>query len=180
MKSRKMLVLLYPKVSIPETMPLNWGMPIFAPSPKMRIFQAFQLQHCSHSCFRFLRDRWNAMMWTSSWQEALGRHSEVGGADGPPSRIMNWLCMSTLVRYHRIWSLCVWHVWINSCVKVRIKVHIPAIYPYPYHDPYPAIVDSVWTLEDEHPSIPAVFWNLGGSSDDHPLGCHLHELQASI
>ena len=180
MKSRKMLVLLYPKVSIPETMPLNWGMPIFAPSPKMRIFQAFQLQHCSHSCFRFLRDRWNAMMWTSSWQEALGRHSEVGGADGPPSRIMNWLCMSTLVRYHRIWSLCVWHVWINSCVKVRIKVHIPAIYPYPYHDPYPAIVDSVWTLGMNIHRSQLFF----GTWEEVPMITHWdvisHELQASI
>ena len=85
MKSRKMLVLLYPKVSIPETMPKKIGECPFSHhlQMKMRIFQAFQLQHWSHSCFRFLRDRWNAVMWTSSWQEALGRHSEVGGADGP-------------------------------------------------------------------------------------------------
>lgn len=32
-QSRKLLVLLYPKVSIAETMPLNWGVPSFAPSP---------------------------------------------------------------------------------------------------------------------------------------------------
>lgn len=173
-----------PRLALLRDAKKNWGVPIFAPSPNEdanissvsaaaeHLSLLFQISSGSLKCCDV-----NQQLARSTGQAFRSRW----GWWPIPSRIMNWPCMSTLVRYHRTWPLWVWHVWINSCVKYESKYTYQRFQRFIHthnimiHTQLLLILYKHWGII--HQSQPSC---LGGNSrDDHPLGCH-HELQASI